>query len=347
MIRVGIAGVGFMGWIHWLAYRQTPGIEVAAVASRDPLKRGGDWTGIRGNFGPPGEHVDLSGIKVYDDWRAMAADDTLDLIDVCLPPNQHPLAVCTAASAGRHVLCEKPLALSASQCRDVVAHVNRCQRQLLVGHVLPFFPEYSFAWQAACSGQFGLPRGGHFRRVISRPTWIPDFFNRDTVGGPLLDLHVHDAHFIRLVFGMPRGVFSQGWCENGTVKFATSLFDYGPDRAISATMGVIEQPGRPFTHGFELLLERATLQFEYAATTAGDESMAIKLFDDRGEIHRAVAPPGGPLAAFEAEIAEVARSLSTGKISPLLSGDLARDAIALCEAQHESITTGKYAAVQP
>ena len=62
-LRVGIAGIGFMGWIHYLAYRKAPGVEVAAICTRDKKKLAGDWRGIRGNFGPPGEKVDVSGMK--------------------------------------------------------------------------------------------------------------------------------------------------------------------------------------------------------------------------------------------------------------------------------------------
>ncbi|HMP80198.1 MAG TPA: Gfo/Idh/MocA family oxidoreductase [Pirellulaceae bacterium] len=341
MIRVGLAGIGFMGWIHWLAYQRTPGIEVAAVATRDPRKQAGDWTGIHGNFGPPGEHVDLSQIRVYSDWRELVSDPSLDLIDICLPPNQHSEAVKAAASGGKHVFCEKPLALTAVQCDELVAHVKRCDRQLLVGHVLPFFAEYQFAWKTVCQGQYGAPRGGHFRRVIARPDWLPDFFNPQTVGGPLIDLHVHDAHFIRLLFGMPRGVFSRGWCEGETAAFATTLFDFAQS-AVSATMGVIDQPGRPFTHGFELLLNRGTMQFEYAAITTGDESMPFKLFDQTGQVIRLESSETGPLAAFEAEIAEVRDAVMRGTPSSLLSGELARDAIVMCEAQQRSVTRGEY-----
>ena len=42
MVNVGIAGIGFMGWIHWLAYRKSRGIRVAAISSRDPKRRAGD-----------------------------------------------------------------------------------------------------------------------------------------------------------------------------------------------------------------------------------------------------------------------------------------------------------------
>ena len=63
MVRIGIVGVGFMGWIHWLAARRLKGAQVTAVCSRDAKKLAGDWRGIRGNFGPPGEMVDLSGVN--------------------------------------------------------------------------------------------------------------------------------------------------------------------------------------------------------------------------------------------------------------------------------------------
>ena len=55
MVRVGLAGVGFMGWIHYLAYQRSDKAKLCAFSSRDDKKRVGDWRGIKGNFGPPGE----------------------------------------------------------------------------------------------------------------------------------------------------------------------------------------------------------------------------------------------------------------------------------------------------
>src|SRR5262245_43532229 len=65
MIRIGIVGIGFMGMIHYLAARKLKGAKVTAICSRDPKKLAGDWRSIRGNFGPPGELMDLSKIKKY------------------------------------------------------------------------------------------------------------------------------------------------------------------------------------------------------------------------------------------------------------------------------------------
>src|SRR6185436_1655197 len=141
MINVGIAGVGFMGWIHWLAYKKVPGIRVAAISSRDPKRRAGDWRNIKGNFGPPGEQVDLKGVKAFETLDAMLADPSIDLVDLCLPPHLHLEATLKAFAARKHVFCEKPLALTEDECGRMVEAARKADRRLFAGHVLPFVPE--------------------------------------------------------------------------------------------------------------------------------------------------------------------------------------------------------------
>ncbi|PQO26912.1 gfo/Idh/MocA family oxidoreductase, partial [Blastopirellula marina] len=89
MIRVGLVGVGFMGWIHYLAYQKVRSMKLAAVSSRDPKRLKGDWRGIKGNFGPPGEKIDLSGVAGYSSYDELLADDSIDMVDLCLPPAIH------------------------------------------------------------------------------------------------------------------------------------------------------------------------------------------------------------------------------------------------------------------
>src|SRR5688500_10111858 len=155
MLRVGLVGVGFMGWIHYLSYRKTKGVKLAAVATRDPKKLAGDWRGIQGNFGPPGEKVDLAGVAKYSDLAGMLGDPSIDLVDLCLPPNLHCEAALAALRAGKHVFVEKPMALTAAECDKMVTAAQKAGRQLLVGHVLPFLPEYDFARRSIASGKYG------------------------------------------------------------------------------------------------------------------------------------------------------------------------------------------------
>jgi len=343
MLRVGIAGIGFMGMIHYLAYERVRGTRVGAISTRDAKKLAGDWRSIKGNFGPPGAKMDLGKIARYERYEDLLADQAIDLVDLCLPPDRHADAAIAALRAGKHVFCEKPIALTTVEAERMVRAADKAGRQLTIGHVLPFFPEYKFAREAITSERYGRLLGGHFKRVISDPLWLPDFYDPKRVGGPVLDLHIHDAHFIRLVCGMPRSVSSRGRRRGEVVEYLESQFVFDDTELIvSATSGVIRQQGRAFTHGFEIHLERATLVYEFSVI--GDEptlSTPLTVLKQDGKVERPKLGAGDPLEAFVAEIGEVARSIQRGTPSALLSGDLARDAVVLCHKQSQSALTGK------
>jgi predicted dehydrogenase len=343
MIRIGIAGIGFMGMIHFLAYQKVRGARVVALCESNAKRLAGDWRDIRGNFGPPGTQMDLSGLRTYSDLVAMLADDQLDLIDVTLPPALHADVTCRALASGKHVFCEKPMSLTIGSCRRMTRAAKAAKRQLLVGHVLPFFPEYAWALRTIRSGRYGQLRGGSFKRITAEPLWLKNYWNADQVGGPMMDLHVHDAHFIRLLFGMPARVMTSGSTHAGLPKFWHSLFDFnGGDYVVEATSGTIDQQGRSFCHGFEIRLERATLMFEFAVL--GGEGRYLcppTILDSRGKVKQVKLTDGDPLVAFQAELREVVRSVSTGTPSDVLGGDLAQDAVLVCQKQAESLAAGK------
>ena len=99
----------------------------------------------------------------------------------------------------------------------------------------------------------------------------------DRSGGPAIDLHIHDTHFVGLVCGVPKAVHSRGVVEHGTVVHLSTQYIYDdPNLAISAVSGALSQSGRPFTHGFEFYLEKGTLSFEFA-NLAGQGHLATPL----------------------------------------------------------------------
>src|SRR5262249_21741132 len=155
MVRIGIVGVGFMGMIHYLAARRLKGARVTAVCSRDPKKLAGDWRGIRGNFGPPGEVMDLFRVKKYAGVDDLLGDPGLALIDVCNPTDLHAPTALAALRAGKHVLVEKAIALTPREADAMVKAAGQARRLLMVAHVLPFFPEFAFAAEAVRGGAHG------------------------------------------------------------------------------------------------------------------------------------------------------------------------------------------------
>ena len=295
MIRVGIAGIGFMGMTHYLAYQKIRGVKVAALCEQDAKRLAGDWRSIKGNFGPPGEIMDLARHRPLrrsrrDDRRSEARPDRL------LPaarlarrrrpsPRSRPASTSSARSRSR---CVRP-----TPTRMVEA-AEQAGKLLLIGHVLPFFPEYQFAYEAIAGGKYGRLLGGHFKRIISDPAWLPDFYNPAKVGGPMLDLHVHDAHFIRLVFGMPKAVQTVGTMRGEVAERFTTQFLYDPPRMVTAASGVIDQQGRPFTHAYEIYLEKATLFFDYMALPKlGDAVTPVTVLLDNGKVLRPKLGGGG------------------------------------------------------
>src|SRR5262249_15982934 len=161
MVRIGIVGVGFMGMIHYLAARGLRDARVVAVCSRDPKKLAGDWRGIRGNFGPPGEVMDLSALKTYDRLDALLADPAIDLVAACNPTDLHPDTGLRALQAGKHVLVEKAIALDVAQADAMLGAAAKAGRLLMVAHVLPFFPEFAYAAEAVRGGRWGRVLGAH------------------------------------------------------------------------------------------------------------------------------------------------------------------------------------------
>ncbi len=342
MIHVGIAGIGFMGMTHYNAYQELRGVKVSALCEQDPKRLAGDWRTIKGNFGPQGRIMDLGGIARYAELDALLADPKLDVIDVCLPPAWHAKVAIAALRAGKHVFCEKPIALKRADADRMVEAARQAGKLLLIGHVLPFFPEYRFAYETIVSGKYGRLLGGHFKRIISDPAWLPDFYNPEKVGGPMLDLHVHDAHFIRLLCGMPRAVRSVGTMRDEVVERFSTQFIFEPPRMVTAASGVIHQQGRPFTHGYEIYLEEATLFFDYMAMPEPSDAVTpLTVLLKNGKVLRPKLGGGDATDFFAAELGEVVRAIGGKEPSPPLSAELARDAVILCQRQTESVLRGK------
>jgi predicted dehydrogenase len=336
MVRIGIVGIGFMGRIHYLAAQRLAGAKVTAVCSRDRAKLAGDWRNTRGNFGPEPGQVDLSGVKKYERLDDLLADPDIDLIDVCTVTDQHAPIALAALKAGKHVLVEKAIALTPEQADEMVAAVKAAGRRLMVAHVLPFFPEFKFAAEAIRGGKYGKLLGAHFKRVIAKPDWSADMADAAKTGGPAVDLHIHDTHFIGLVCGVPKQVFAVGTVEGGAVTYLTTSYLYGPGGpAVTCSSGAVCMGGRPFVHGYEIYLEKASLVYDSGGTP-------LTLLTADGKATPPALPGGGdPLSAFTDELQAAADGVAGGREPDLLSGKLARDALVLCHREIESVKTGR------
>ena len=361
MVRIGIIGLGFMGMTHFegahrfkndaksdrrrIAGSKLKNGKVTAIATRNPKKLDGDWRSIQGNFGPPGSLNDLSKIKTYSDYHELLADPDIDLVDVCLPLEQHEQVTLEAIKAGKNVMVEKPISLDLKAANRMVSAAQKANVQLMVAHVLPFFPEFEFALSAVASGKYGKLKAAHLRRVITPPNWSSSLSDFRKIGGWGIDLHIHDNHFISTLCGAPKQVFSQGTLIDGLVNHVHSNYVYeDPDLAVSCVSGGIAAKGLEFAHGFELFLEDATIAYN-AGTYDGEwvVDRQVTLIKNKG---RKVTTPklkGGSewCSAFTAELQAAVDGIIAGKSPDMLSGAMARDALKLCHAEAKSIASGR------
>jgi predicted dehydrogenase len=364
MVRIGIIGLGFMGMTHFEgAMRMSDadesgrrgvvgprinGGQITAFATRNAEKRSGDWTSIQGNFGPPGTLMDLGDVTAYSDYHDLLSDPDIDLVDICLPTDQHEQVTLEALAAGKHVLVEKPIAVDLDAARRMVDAAAAADRLLMVAQVLPFFPEFSYVRSLAESGEHGQLLAAHFRRVIAPPDWSDDMSDFRKLGGWGVDLHIHDNHYIGLLCGVPNGVLSRGLLQDGLVNHVHSQYLYeaadgtsGP--AVSCVSGGIAAAGLAFAHGFEVYFERATI--EYSAGTYGGEWVAsrpLSLVTDDGEVSEPELPGGGEwYSAFTDELQAAVDGVTAGESPRVISSELALDALSLCYAEAESIAGGR------
>jgi predicted dehydrogenase len=339
MVRIGLTGIGFMGMIHYLAAKRLNGASVVAINTRDVKKLAGDWRGVRGNFGPAGEVTDLGSVHRHARYEDLLADPEVDLVDICTPTGQHEAMTVAALKAGKHVLVEKPIAIETAAADRMVAAAKEANKLLMVGQVLPFFPEFAYLADAVKTGRYGTFLGGQFKRVISRPDWSAAIGDVAQTGGPAIDLHIHDTHFIRLICGMPRQVVATGRQEGDAVSHLNSLYLYGPGGpTVACASGALAQKGREFVHGFEAYFQKATLSFE-----SGVQPLTV--LPSVGGSERPVLGDGDPLAAFAGELQAAVNGVHAGRAPDLLSGQLARDALVLCRCECESVRSGGPVAV--
>lgn len=339
MVRVGLVGVGFMGMIHYLAYQKLPGAKVVAICESDPKKREGDWTSIQGNFGPRGSMMDLTGIRCTDHIQDLFADPHIDLVDLCVPTELHADLTKQAMAAGKHVFVEKPIALTTREADASLQAVRQAKKLLMVGQVLPFFPEFQYALNYVRSGKGGKLQAVHLRRLICKPTWRKG----PQADGPAVDLHIHDNHFICLLAGTPQAVRSRGVVDSeGVVQHVETQYLYsGQGPCVTAASGALYQPGWGFSHGYTILMEKATIAFDSLG-------IPLTLLTADGKVEKVqLAGSGDPIDAFVGELNEVVQSVERGTPSALLDGKLGRDALAISLSEEEAVKTGREVTVPP
>ena len=146
--------------------------------------------------------------QAFTNLEEMLKLPELDAVSVCTPPFMHKAASVAALEAGKHVLCEKPMAMNVAEAKAMLAAAHRAGKVLTIGHQERFRPEAQAIKQAVEAGHLGDIYYAKTAALRSRgvPTWGVFHIKRLNGGGPLIDIGVHALDVTLWLMGNPRPV---------------------------------------------------------------------------------------------------------------------------------------------
>jgi len=285
---------------------------------------------VKGNIQTGETKGDLSGVKTYSDFDQMLANGGFDFVDICLPTFLHAEFSIKALRAGFPVFCEKPMALNADECESMIQAAEETGLILRIGQCLRFWPAYERLKNMIHSKQYGDVRSAHFSRFTPVPGWSADGWLLDSKksGGPVLDLHIHDADMVQWIFGMPHAVHSVGAKQQDEIILITTEYDY-EHMAISTSGGFVTSPSFPFEMSALVTLENAVIVFR--------QNELWVYPNDQDGFQVALPPHDG----YFGELKDFVHTLQTGQESGVVSMRSAAESVLLCLAEAESVWSGK------
>ena len=334
-VNIAVVGLGFMGATHIKAYQKIPGARLTAIGYTGRLAPDGVFTGVTGNIGDNTPlQLDMTQVKAYSKFEDLLANPAIDLVDLCVPTPLH-LPMCLAAlAAGKHVICEKPMARTSTQCLQIVEAAAKAKGFFMPAMVMRFWPEWAFVKKNMQT--FGKPLAARFRRVSPPPHWSQaSYFKGEESGGALLDFHIHDTDFVQFCFGRPKGVFSTGITRySGAIDHVATIYEVAAGIPVTAEASWLMADSFGFSMEYTINFERATV--DYDSTRGAD---ALKLYRER-DATRVI--PAVPADGYEMELRHMIESIQQGTPPSIVTAADGLSAVEICEAEEESIKTGAF-----
>lgn len=326
MLKVGLVGVGVMGAVHLAAWQRTPA-QIAGLFAVDHARA--QSMGAEAN------------VPVFDSFEALL--DAVDVVDICTPTHLHHEMVLAAAVAGKHIVCEKPLALTGAEGRAMIDACNAASVMLLVAHVVRFFPQYALAKQTVERGDIGKVGVVRLTRCSFQPrrdanNW---FLDAAKSGGMMLDLMIHDFDYARWVAGEVESVFAHSIRSkqpDAPVDYAHAILRH-TSGALSHVEGGWAYPPPMFRTALEIAGDAGLIEHP------ADSSIPLHAYWHQrpGESSPDVALPSSPLLEdpYTTEIKHFYQVLTGAETTPRVTAEDGLMALRIGLAAIRSAQTGQ------
>jgi UDP-N-acetylglucosamine 3-dehydrogenase len=325
-VGYGVIGLGFFGEKHAEVAACLPNVSLRAVCTRREQRR----KEIQRRLGVP---------KEYADYHDLLADPEIGAVSVVTHVDDHVAPAVAALRAGKHVLLEKPMARTVTECDRIIAAARKADRILMVGHICRFNPRYALAREQTAAGELGRIVSMYARRNI------PAARSRGVLEniGPLLGDGIHDTDLMLWMSGdRIQTVYAQTLSVR---KLKHPDIGWAMYRFASGAIGVIEDvwflpDGTPF---------RIHEQLEIIGTQGaiyihgGDTNMGVQTAKGIDHPDTLYWPTmhGEPTGALRAEISYFVDCVVRGKQPTVVTPQEARAAVAALSAAERSARSGK------
>ena len=268
MIRFGLIGPGAMGTAH-LQTRQNMADQASIIAVASPDEEASLATLDR---------LGLAQTPLLADWKGLCKRQDIDAIIVASPDNYHAEMTCYALECGKHVLCEKPMALCVDDCQRMIESGEKADRLLMIGQVKRFWPCYQAMKEIVQSGAHGEIQSVSLRSFVpKRDSWMNDV---NLSGGLLMTLGIHDVDTALWFFGEPKDVIGADHLIEGCSEAAYRIWKY---EKFPLMIECARQAGIKFCSEFHIRFANATLTHQTnnkgncIHLFTSDESRAIEI----------------------------------------------------------------------
>ena len=189
-MKVGLIGLGGMGFVHFNCYKKMQDVEIVVADVRVDMAK---------------EKIADEAIKVYPNLTELLANEDVDFVDICTPSYLHADLTVEALDAGKHVLCEKPMSITVAETQRMIDASVKNGKLLMTAHVVRFMAPYVYLKSVIDSGELGKPVHITMSRISAAPKWSWENWMLDLKksGGTAIDLSIHDIDYIQNVFGKP------------------------------------------------------------------------------------------------------------------------------------------------
>ena len=257
MSSIAIIGQGYMGNAHSAAWANAGEADAIKYICTPRPKEGS---------------VPLANKARYiSDLDVILQDSDVKFVSVCTPTPTHKEIAIALLAAGKHVLLEKPIALTLADAKAIADAAAKSSGSLMVAHVVRFFLGYQKLRAASDSGELGTVFSVHARRFSPKPSWATWLGDETQSGGMLVDFSIHDFDQLNMYLGNPVEVFAMQTSPSGPTEI-TVTYENGGIGQVQSFMDVTE--GVPFTSTIDLLGTKGMAHYEFSAVSATEESSA-------------------------------------------------------------------------